>query len=253
MTSQALTNDYIVTGGAGGAGGVASAGGGVGTPGQAGGGGAGVGGSGFDLTNLGFIGGGSGGGGGGAGVASDTFHLVNAGTITGGAGGSGGAGGAGVDVFTGTGAFINNSATGTITGGDAPAGRTSGAGVQVRAGGSVDTLSNYGTILPGAGLGNQSYGISNSGTIINLNNAQGGATPLTYTGTLPTNYNVIVSSTSAYGKLTGTSLTGTTTFGVTASSTLVVNTYTAVLSGFATATLANQVGGKVTGSLGGLN
>ena len=256
MTSQALTNEYIVTGGAGGAGGaggVASAGGGVGTPGQAGCGGAGVGGSGFDLTNLGSIGGGSGGGGGGAGVASDTFHLVNAGTITGGAGGSGGAGGAGVDVFTGTGAFINNSATGTITGGDAPAGRTSGAGVQVRAGGSVDTLSNYGTILPGAGLGNQSYGISNSGTIINLNNAQGGATPLTYTGTLPTNYNVIVSSTSAYGKLTGTSLTGTTTFGVTASSTLVVNTYTAVLSGFATATLANQVGGKVTGSLGGLN
>jgi hypothetical protein len=218
--------------------------------GHPGGGGAGVGGSGFELTNTGNITGGAGGvggGAGGAGVASGTFTLVNAGTIKGGAGGTGGTGGAGVDIFKGAGvSSLNNSALGTITGGNSPNG-DAGPGIQVQAGGSVVDLLNYGSILPGTGAGLQYYGISNNGTITTLSNAQGGGAPLTYTGKLPTNYNIIVSSTSAYGKLAATSITGTTTFSVLPSSTLATNTYTAVLSGFD----ASKLSGTLTGTLGG--
>ena len=108
--------------------------------------------------------------------------------------------------------------------------------------GTITTLTNTGSIT--APQGN---GIQNTRNIITLNNAQGGGTPLTYTGALPTNYNVIVNSASAYGKLSGSSLTGTTTFGVAPTSMLVVNTYVAVLSGFASANFTNQVGGTVSG------
>lgn len=244
--SPTLTNAFNLTGGAGGDKGASMAGG-FGHP---GGGGAGVGGSGFELTNTGNITGGAGGvggGAGGAGVASGTFTLVNAGTIKGGAGGTGGTGGAGVDIFKGAGvSSLNNSALGTITGGNSPNG-DAGPGIQVQAGGSVVDLLNYGSILPGTGAGLQYYGISNNGTITTLSNAQGGGAPLTYTGKLPTNYNIIVSSTSAYGKLAATSITGTTTFSVLPSSTLATNTYTAVLSGFD----ASKLSGTLTGTLGG--
>ena len=138
----------------------------------------------------------------------------------------------------GTIAGIYNGATGIIS--------ASGAGVGIsNPAGTISSITNLGSI-------NATTGIRNGGTLTALNNLQGGGSPLTYVGTLPTNYNVIANSISAYGKLSGSSLTGTTTFGVTPTSALVVNTYTAVLSGFATANLANQVGGTVTGTLGGL-
>ena len=114
---------------------------------------------------------------------------------------------------------------------------------------TITTVTNTGTIT---GTANQGI-TNNGGTISTLNNLQGGATPLTYGSRLPTNYNVIVNSTSAYGKLLGSSLSGSTTFGVSSTSTLVVNTYAAVLSGFSTETLANLVGGTVTGTQSGMN
>ena len=120
-------------------------------------------------------------------------------------------------------------------------------GNAIQNGGTVSSITNLGAITGGTG----GYGINNTGVITTLNNLKGGVAPLTYTGTLPTNYNVIVNSTSAYGKLSGTSLTGTTTFGVAPTSTLVVNTYAAVLSGFTTANLANISANTVTGTLSG--
>jgi hypothetical protein len=74
-------------------------------------------------------------------------------------------------------------------------------------------------------------GILNSGTIATLNNAQGGTNALQYTGALPTNYNVIISSPTSYGKLVVDGITGSTTFGIYTGSTVRNGTYTAVLSG----------------------
>ena len=123
----------------------------------------------------------------------------------------------------------------------------SGYGISNAATSNISSITNYGTIT---GNSVTAIDILNAGTIGVLNNRQ---SSLRYQGALPNNYNVIINSTSVYGKLSGSSLTGTTTFGITPTSTLVGNTYTAVLSGFAAANLANQVGGKVTGSLSGLN
>lgn len=97
--------------------------------------------------------------------------------------------------------------------------------------GTITTLININTISGGL------YGITNAGGITTLNNKQGAtSTALTYTGVLPQNYNVIVSSTLDYGKLAATSvtnapLTSGITFGVYGTSTLTNNTYSAVLSG----------------------
>lgn len=86
-----------------------------------------------------------------------------------------------------------------------------------------------------------------------MNNLQGQVSALKYRGPLPTNYNVIINSPTDYGKLSVTGGSGTTTFGLAATSTIVVNTYTAIISGITSANLTNQVGGVVTGTLNGLN
>ena len=117
-------------------------------------------------------------------------------------------------------------------------------GVTNASGGTIGTLTNSGTITGS---------IVNNGTITTLNNAQGGSGSLGLRATLPVNYNVIVSSTSNYGKLTGSSLVGSTNFGIAPTSTLATNTYAAVLSGFTKTELTNQVGGTVTGIFSGLN
>ena len=135
---------------------------------------------------------------------------------------------------------IYNGATGVISAFALPGGAVGIANVA----GTISSITNLGSIT---GV----YGIQNGGTITRLNNLQGGGTPLTYTGVLPTNYNVIVNSTSAYGKLSSPGgLAGATTFGVSSTSTLAANTYTAVLSGFTSVNLTNQVLGIVTGTLG---
>ena len=110
--------------------------------------------------------------------------------------------------------------------------------------GTITTLTNTGTI---SASGNN-IGINNSstGTITTLNNSQGASgSALTYDGKLPTNYNVIVNSTSDYGKIVFSSVSGTTTFGVDSSSTLadVDTTYSSVLSGLSSGDIASGTSG----------
>ncbi len=138
-----------------------------------------------------------------------------------------------------------------------------------RAPGTIATLNNTGSIT---GTGSQSYGIAivggtittlnNSGsgsisgvlagivsfgTITTLNNKQGASSSaLTYTGSLPVNYNIIIAGTTDFGKLAASSVTGTTTFGISSlstTSTSILNTQlSAVLSGIAAAKLVNTSG-----------
>lgn len=108
-------------------------------------------------------------------------------------------------------------------------------------GGTISSLTNTGSITAS---GASSYGIQNNGTISILNNSQAG---LTYTRTLPTNYNIIVNSASSFGTLSATSALGSTTFGIT-SSTLAAGTYLSVFSGL---TSSNIVSSSLTGNYTG--
>ncbi|MBT8557469.1 autotransporter outer membrane beta-barrel domain-containing protein [Polynucleobacter paneuropaeus] len=227
-------NTASITGGKGGAGGAGSdccisgSGGGGG----AGGFGAIVNVGGITYTNSGSILGGAG----GAGGASVNFGDPNSN------GGNGGDGGIGVYLGGNLTTLIN---TGIITGGSGGAGGTSfsgsagavGAplpGVYVASGISV-SITNTGTITGGTG----SVGIMNDGTISTLRNSQ---TNLTYSGVLPTNYNIIINSPTSYGKLVVTSGTGSTTFGINAGSIVRNGTYASVLTGLTSNKLSNTTG-----------
>ena len=97
-------------------------------------------------------------------------------------------------------------------------------------GGEIVTFTNTGTLTPTGG-GKE---ISNQGTITTFNNSQGkfGNKVVDWMKVLPTNYNVIVNSTSDYGQIDFDTFSGTTNFGVDLSSTLVADTtYSSVLSG----------------------
>ena len=102
--------------------------------------------------------------------------------------------------------------------------------------GTITTLNNTGSIST---TGANSYGVRNTATITTLNNKQGAGNAsgaLTYTGVLPTNYNIIITSSSIYGQLAATTITGTMVFGISAlsttSSAIVGQTLTGVLQGF---------------------
>lgn len=111
------------------------------------------------------------------------------------------------------------------------------------ANGRITTLTNTGTIAGGTG----SYGIRNQGTITTLNNAQNG---LTYTGALPANYNIIINSTSAFGRLVGANVTGSAIFGLSnlSSWTPANYTFTGVLSGLSA---SNVKSSSLTGTFNG--
>ena len=109
---------------------------------------------------------------------------------------------------------------------------------------TITTLTNTGTIS------GSTHDIKNSLNIVNLNNSQGkeGNDVLTYNGKLPTNYNVIVNSTSDYGQASFTGESGTTNFGVSSSSTFSgAATYASVISGLAT----DNIGATRSGTVGG--
>lgn len=119
--------------------------------------------------------------------------------------------------------------------------------------GTIGTLNNTGAIY------GTNDGLSNTGTITTINNLQGRGNAngaLMYTGKLPTNYNVVVNSTSLFGRFDVTSGTSAMTFGIysggvtgLAASSLAVGTYTSVLSGIVS---ANLIGAR-SGTYGSFN
>jgi hypothetical protein len=130
-----VTNQAVITGGAGGLGGGDSEGGGLGGIGVA------VVGGGLTNTAQGTITGGDGGSGptfggnGGVGVYVNGGGIINQGVVTGGGGTQGGSGGNGVDLVNG--AIVTNQ--GTITGGDGNgAGVPGGFGVTIMSGTLID-------------------------------------------------------------------------------------------------------------------
>ena len=142
---------------------------------------------------------------------------------------------------------VLNSTNSTITTftneGSIIGGTTSGYGI--RTGGVLTTLTNKGTI------DGKTHDIQNisalSPTFTNLVNQQGadGNDILTFDGTLPTNYKVIVASTTDYGKILFSNEAGTTNFTIDSSSSVSNNTkYAAVVEGIGTSSLGSTRSGS---------
>jgi hypothetical protein len=115
--------------------------------------------------------------------------------------------------------------------------------------GTITTLTNNGTIS-----GQATYsGIYNGGTITTLNNAQGGdgltaaKTALTLHGSVPLNYNIIITDSSHYGQLSVTGATGSSfNFGISSASITSPggSPYTAVLTGITNSMLGAAAGSQ---------
>jgi autotransporter-associated beta strand protein len=112
-------------------------------------------------------------------------------------------------------------------------------------GGTIVNLTNTGTLIgPFADVTN------GGGAIQTFNNRQGAGNAsgaVTYAGTLPSNYNIIIDSPSVYGQLSNGGATDDMMFGVDGMSTVAAGAYTNVLSGF---TASNLVG-PTSGVFGG--
>ena len=128
---------------------------------------------------------------------------------------------------TGTISTVNNS--GTISGIDYGVDNT----------GTITTLTNTGSII--GGIASINSAASYVG-ITTLNNAQGESIPLTFIGALPSNYNVIINSTSNYGKLTGIVISGAMNFGIYAGSLISSRYYSDVLQGLSDGNLGTRTG-----------
>lgn len=135
-------------------------------------------------------------------------------------------------------------------------------------GGTLNQIINTGSIAatiesnPGAFI-DEPQGILNHGTIRNLSNGQGGngstatQTALTYTGTLPLAYSIIIYSPTQYGQLISRAPSGAMSFGIfsggtygdvtVSASTISNGKYTSVLSGIASTNLTGATSGKYNG------
>jgi hypothetical protein len=155
--------------------------------------------------------------------------FINSGSIS----ATGGAGTPAVG-FTNGGNIENFSNSGTII-----ANTSSGPAIGVfNWGGTITNLTNTGSISKNSS-DPEGAGILNAGTIVNLNNAQGGngssssTTALTLVGNLPRNYNIIINSATHYGQLSASAPgeTSITNFGIYGAPFLTSRTYSNVLSG----------------------
>ena len=111
-------------------------------------------------------------------------------------------------------------------------------------GGTVDTFTNNGT------LSTSGQDVRALAAVTNFNNAQGkkNSNPVSWQFTGPTNYNIIINSTSDYGQLQSVSFSGAPQFGIHSSSTLAcATTYTSVLLGVSTSNLAATRTGTYNG------
>ena len=166
-------------------------------------------------------------------LSNSNFSVSNYGTIT-----SSGSNSMGIS-FTAGGNLFNDGVIDS-SGGSYSAIWTSG---------GVTNITNNGSITA------NSFGIRNTASIATLNNAQGGdnstpsTTALTYTGALPSNYSIIINSSTHYGQLSGSSVTGSTAFAINANSLITSRLYTGVLQGLTD----SRVGLTRTGAYDNMN
>lgn len=200
------------------------------------------------LTNSGYI---STSGVRGVGIFATTGNLItiiNSGSVV-----TSGTGDRGAVATTVTNTNLSNS--GTIS-----ASQTHG--VYADSIGSFLTIANTGSITVSSGY----YGIYNASSINTINNVQGGnassvaTTALSYSGSLPANYNIIIRSPTYYGQLAISSPSGTTTFGIYSgsvsgieASTLAKGTYASVLSGVNSSNFTGSTSGSYIGFTWRLN
>jgi len=124
-------------------------------------------------------------------------------------------------------------------------GYSSNFGFPVLNDGTIGTLTNTGK-FSSAIRNNQA-----NSQITTLNNLQGiSVYPLRLIGKLPTNYNIIINSTSDYGQLSVNTPTGSTTFGIYPGSVVTARTYEDVLTGVSRSNLSNT---QLSGTYGAYN
>jgi len=153
----------------------------------------------------------------GIGQFGGTSNFVNTGDIT----ATGSSDGQGIGIYNSGNGSINNSGTSS--------GRE---GIKHR-GGSA-TIINSGTLTGSV------IDINNDGTISSLTNSQGLSDTLTYDGKVPTNYKVIINSTTDFGKIDFSNETSSLTFAIDSSSTLSASTYASVLQNIAAGNIGNE-------------
>ena len=109
------------------------------------------------------------------------------------------------------------------------------------------TITNLGIITTTAEVGGAAaYDIyvRSGATLTNLNNRQSG---LTYYGKIPTNYNAVINSTSDYGKIIYSTVSGTTSFGIYPGSVLKSETtYASVIDGLESSNITAGNSGNYT-------